>query len=213
MALIFVVAVVAAGGLFASNMGFKLNYQLFDSSNAGSNSGTSVLALPFNRQTGVDMASSLQTDIGFAAVANIQKFDESSDGLTAYTGRKGSPPDFALSAGEANFIKMISSTDYIVVGSHDPAAAISLEDSSDPGSNSGTNFFAYPYHSTSVTALDLMNDIGFASVANVQNFDPSNDGLTAFTGRKGSPPDFNLNPGNGYFIKMISTVGYVPSHY
>ena len=70
LALIVVVAVVAAGGLFASNMGFKLNYSLLDSSDAGSNSGTSILALPFNRQTGVDMASQLQTDIGFAAVAN-----------------------------------------------------------------------------------------------------------------------------------------------
>ena len=58
-----------------------------------------------------------------------------------------------------------------------------------------------------------MNDIGFASVANVQNFDTSTDGLALYTGRKGSPPNFNLDPGAGYFVKMNSTVSYVPSHY
>jgi len=209
--LALIVAVVAAGGIFASNMGFKLNYQLL-APGAGSNSGTSTIALPYNAQSGIVNASDLQNDIGFAAVANVQLFDEATDGLTSFTGRKGGGPDFPLVAGDANFIKMISAVDYIVVGSHDPSLSVSLE-AAGAGSNSGTNFFSYPYHSTSGLASELQNDIGFAAVANVQNFDPATDSLTSYTGRKGGGPDFSLNPGTGYFIKMISDVLYVPSHY
>ena len=82
------------------------------------------------------------------------------------------------------------------------------------GSNSGTNFFSAPYHTTSTTALDLMNDIGFASVQNIQRFLEATDGLETYTGRKGTPaPNFNLVPGEAYFIRMGSTVSYTPSHF
>lgn len=210
--LALVVAAVAAGGIFASNMGFKLNYQLL-ATGAGSNTGTNTMALPFNRQTGVDMASHLQNDIGFAAVANIQKFDESNDSLALFTGRKGGGPDFALGAGEANFVKMNSAVDYITVGSHDPSFAVDLDSAAEVDSNTGTNFYSYPYHSTSAMASDLQNDIGFAAVANIQDFDAASDSLALFTGRKGSGPDFPMTPGAGYFIKMNTTTSYVPSHY
>ncbi len=55
-------AIVAAGGLMASNMGFKLNYPLV-ASGAGSNSGTTTIGLPYNRQVGIDTASQLLADI------------------------------------------------------------------------------------------------------------------------------------------------------
>lgn len=207
-----IVALLAISGLIASNMGFKLNYRLESAAAAGSVSGTNVIALPYNAQSGVVTALDLMNDIGFTNVANVQRFVESNDGLETYTGRRGSPPIFNLVQGDGYFIKMNSGVDYIVVGSHDPSTAISL-DASGAGSISGTNFFALPYHSTAATALDLMNDIGFADVANVQRFVESNDGLETYTGRRGSPPIFNLVPGEAYFIKMNSTVAYVPSHY
>jgi len=203
--------VLAAGGLMASNMGFKLNYELL-ATGAGSASGTNTLALPYNRQSGLTTALDLMNDIGFASVQSVQQFVESSDSLASYTGRKGSPPNFNLVSGSSVFVKMSAPVNYIVVGSHDPALAISL-DATGAGSASGTNFFSYPYHSTSATALDLMNDIGFASVQSVQRFVESSDSLASYTGRKGSPPNFNLVPGEGYFVKMSSTVSYVPSHY
>ena len=212
-ALAVVAAIVFGCAAVASNMGFKFNYTLLNSADVGSNSGTSVLALPYYRADTINLASELQNSIGFADVANIQAFDKSDDSLTAFTGRKGSPPDFSLVSGEANFVKMINSTQYVIVGSHDPSFARMLLSSVDAGSNSGTNFYSYPYHSTAETAQQLMDDIGFADVANVQQFDRSNDSLTAYTGRKGSPVDFNLVPGEGYFVKMINTVSYTPSHY
>jgi len=206
-------ACVMASGLIASNMGFKLNYPLA-ATGAGSNSGTNVIALPFNRQSGVDTANALIGDIGLANIANVQRFLEATDGLETYTGRKGTPAaDFPLVAGEGYYVRMNAAVDYIIVGSHDPSQSVSL-DAVGAGSNSGTNFFSVPYHTTAVNALDLMNDIGFSSVTNVQRFLEATDGLETYTGRKGSPgPNFNLAPGEAYYIRMGSTVSYTPSHF
>jgi len=204
--------VLAAGGLLASNMGFKLNYPLQALQAGVSLSGTNTLALPDNRQAGVNAASSLMNDIGLANVTNVQKFLESNDGLQVYTGRKGAGPDFPLATGEGYFVKMSTTVNYIVVGSHDPSFANPLN-ALGGGSNSGTNFFSYPYHSTATTASALMNDIGLANVTNVQKFLKTTDGLQVYTGRKGAGPDFALIPGEAYFVKMSTTVNYVPSHY
>jgi hypothetical protein len=192
--------VLAAGGLLASNMGFKLNYPLQAISAGVSASGTSTIALPDNRQAGVNAASSLMNDIGLVNVANIQKFIESSDGLQLYTG-------------EGYFVKMNTTVNYIIVGSHDPSFANPLN-AVGGGSASGTNLFSYPYHSTATTASALMADIGLANVANVQKFLKASDGLQLYTGRKGTPgADFALVPGEAYFVKMNTTVNYIPSHY
>lgn len=205
--------VLIGGALLASNMGFKYNYTLLAGTDPGSNSGTNTIALPFFRADGINTAADLQNSVGFNEVSNIQRFEESTDALEAYTGRKGGGPDFPLVAGEAYFIKMSANVQYVIVGSHDPALAVDLDSGSEPDSNGGSNFYAYPYHSTADTAQALMDDIGFANVANVQRFVRSTDALESYTGRKGGGPDFNLVPGEGYFIKMLTTVSYVPSHY
>jgi hypothetical protein len=206
-----IVALLAIGGLVASNMGFKLNYRL-EAAGATSVSGTNMIGLPYNRQTGLVTANNLMNDIGLANVATVSRFLEANDGLYTYTGRRGSPADFNLAAGEGYLIKMNTGVDYIVVGSHDPSLAISL-DAAGAGSVSGTNMFAIPYHTTAATANDLMNDIGLANVATVSRFLEANDGLYTYTGRRGSPADFNLVPGEAYLLKMNNTVSYVPSHY
>ena len=214
MAVVTAVALTGSA-LVASNMGFKLNYTL----NAGpvlnvSKTGTNSLALPDNRQTGLNTAKNLMDDIGAASVQNVQKFIESSDGLQLYTGVKGSGPDFGLAAGEAVYVKVGANVNYIVVGSDDPAIAYSLN--AGPVLNvskTGTNFFAYNYHQTATSAKGLMDDIGAASVQNIQKFIKSSDGLQLYTGVKGSGPDFALTPGEGYYVKMGTTVNYIPSHY
>ena len=61
---------------------------------------------------------------------------------------------------------------------------------------------------------ELLSDIGgTAVVTNVQGFLEASDGLQVYTGVKGSDPDFNLVPGEAYFVRMGSTVNYVPSHF
>ena len=51
------VALLVAGGLFASNMGFKLNYRLDQTGDNNSFSGTSSIGLPYNQQTSLLKAS------------------------------------------------------------------------------------------------------------------------------------------------------------
>jgi hypothetical protein len=210
-------AVLGAGVLVASNMGFKLNYTLQASLAGVSNSGTNTIALPDNRQTGVNNAKNLMDDVTFLNVTNVQRFLEATDATETYTGRKsgGVAVPFALNSGEGYFIRMATTTNYIVVGSHNPAFSHTLNQALAGVSNSGTNFFAYPYHSTAANAKQLMDDIGFLNVTNVQRFLKATDATETYTGRKsgGVAVPFALNPGEAYFIRMATTVNYIPSHY
>lgn len=210
MAVVTAVALTGSA-LVASNMGFKLNYTL-SQAGAGSNSGTNTLALPDNRQTGLNDAKNLMDDIGSASVASVAKFLSTNDSLQTYTGRKGTGAVFSLASGEGYYVKMATSVNYIVVGSDDPALAYSLKQAG-VGSNSGTNFYSYNYHQTAADAKTLMDDIGSASVASVAKFLRSNDSLQTYTGRKGTGAVFTLTPGEAYYVKMATTVNYTPSHY
>ncbi len=205
--------VVMAGGLLASNMGFKLNYQMLQTTAGQSKSGTTTLALPDNRQTGLNTAKNLMDDVGLANVQNVSRFIKSTDGFQTYTGRKGSGPDFSLTSGEGVFVRMLTTVNYIVVGSDNPTLAYTLNATQAGVSKSGTNFFAYNYHQTAATSKGLMDDIGLANVQNVSRFIKSTDGYQTYTGRKGSGADFSLTPGEAYFVRMLTTVNYTPSHY
>lgn len=205
--------VLTAGGLLASNMGFKLNYTLNKAAAGVSKSGKNTLALPDNRQTGMTTAKNLMDDIGLTSVANVQRFLKVTDSFATYTGRIGSGANFNLNAGEGYFVKMNSDVNYIVVGSDDPALATTLDKAAVGVSKSGKNFFAYNYHQTAATAKALMDDIGLTSTANVQRFLKTTDSFATYTGRIGSGANFNLTPGEAYFIKMNTTVNYTPSHY
>jgi hypothetical protein len=216
-----VVTAVALTGsaLVASNMGFKLNYSL-DQTGAPvpggtSKSGTNVIALPDNRQSGLNTSIDLMNDIGFTGTANVQRFSELNVGLEVSSGRKGSPNlNFNLAAGEAYYVAMTTTTPYIIVGSDDPAITYQLNAIQAGVSKSGTNFYAYNYHQTAADSISLMNDIGFTGTANIQRFIENSNGLEVYTGRKGSPNlNFPLVPGEGYFVVMTATVNYAPSHY
>jgi len=205
--------VVMAGGLLASNMGFKLNYTLSATLAGTSKSGTNVLALPDLRQTGLNTAKNLMDDITLNNVVQVQKYIKSSDSTQTYTGRKGSGADFNLVSGEGLFVKMATATNYIVVGSDDPTLAYTLQATLAGTSKSGTNLYAYNYHQTAATAKGLMDDITLNNVVQVQKYIKSSDSTQTYTGRKGSGADFNLVPGEAYFVKMATTTAYTPSHY
>jgi uncharacterized protein YdeI (BOF family) len=208
-----VAAAVALTGsaLIASNMGFKLNYTL-SQSGGGSATGTNSLALPDNRQTGLADAKNLMDDIGFSQTGSIQKFLAATDTLQSYTGRKSGGTAFPLAAGEGLFVKMLTTVNYIVVGSDDPSLAYPLNQAG-VGSNSGTNFSAYNYHQTAADAKALIDDIGFAMTGSIQKFLKASDTLQSYTARKSGGTAFALVPGEAYFVKMLTTVNYTPSHY
>jgi len=199
----------------ASNMGFKLNYTLNATQAGVSKVGNNYVALPDNRQTGLNTSKTLMDDIGFANVASIAKYLKVSDTFQTYTGRKASPgADFGLASGEAYIIKMNTTVNAIVVGSDDPSTAYALNATQAGVSKAGNNYFAYNYHQTAGDSKQLMDDIGFANVASIAKYLKVSDTFQTYTGRKASPgANFTTTPGEGYIIKMNTTVNYTPSHY
>jgi len=212
-----VVAAVLAGGgaLLASNMGFKLNYTLNQTQAGVSVNGTNTISMPYNPQVGVTTAKALMDDIGSASVAQVQRYIKSANTLETYTGRAGTPNvNWTNLVGEGYFVRMNTTVNYIVVGSHNPTASVALNQTQGGVSVNGTNFFSFPYHHTAGTSKQLMDDIGSASVAQIQRYIKSANSLETYTGRAGTP---NVNwtnlVGEAYLIRMNTTVSYTPSHF
>ncbi len=207
--LIVAVALLGVGGLFASNMGFKLNYTMQNpASQGGTGIGANTLALPFNRQSGMNTAQDLINDIGSTSVVNVQRYIESSNSFQTRDSASG--PNFNLAAGEGYFVTMSADVNYIAVGSHGPTVQVSLDQPSG-GASIGANLYAPPYHQTASTAQELINDIGSTNVVNVQRYIESSNSYQ--TRDSASGPNFNLLPGEAYFVTMSTTVLYTPSHY
>jgi hypothetical protein len=208
--------VLAAGGVLASNMGFKLNYPLKKTAAGVSASGTNTLSLPDNRQANMDFAHDLFNDIGGKAqVTNVKRYIISNDTTVPYTGRNLANVDFPLSMGEGYFVVMVNDINYVVVGSHNPGVAVGLK-KGDGGvtSLSGTNFYSMPYNFTGTLAADLFNDIGGkAQVTSVKRYIISNDTTVPYTGRNLANTNFPLTPGEAYFVLMVNNINYIPSHY
>lgn len=216
-----------AGTLIASNMGFKLNYTLIGQGQAVpeggvSQDGTNELALPDNRQSGLNSAKTLLTDIG-ASAQNVQKLLRATNSVCTYTGVKGTPctTDFALNAGEGYRVKVgASNVSYVIVGSDNPSLTYTLigQGQAVPEggtSQDGTNSYAFQYHSTSATAKDILTELG-AGAQNVQKLLRATNSVCTYTGVKGTPctTNFNLTPGEAYRVKVgASNVSYTPSHY
>jgi hypothetical protein len=101
---------LVAGGLFASNMGFKLNYLMDAPTNNLSKTGQNNLALPFNQQTSLVTASDLRDDINTTAgnptaVTAISRFIRTDDGFVTYTGASDAT-NFTLTPGESYRIQL-----------------------------------------------------------------------------------------------------------
>lgn len=224
---VFVAAALAicvlstAGVLLASNMGFKLNYALTGPSGVGgAGTGKQLLSLPYFRQTGVDNAFQLMTDIGNGSVgpiASVSKYLKATDSLQVYQGRMGSGAPFALAAGEGYIVQMNTNVNYIIVGAHDPSTSIPLTGPAGAGgAGTGKQIVAPPYNATAANAFQLMTDIGggsVAPVASITKYLKPTDSLQVYQGRMGSGAPFALVPGEAYIVQMNSNVPYIASHY
>jgi len=208
---------LVAGGLYASNMAFKLNYTLLGDADPGSLNGFSTVALPFNQQTNLVNAGDLLTDIGgTAVVAQIQRFNPQSNGVDPYTGLSGTP--FTLLPAESYLVQLrpgVATRSYIIVGSHDPSKVVVFDGPGTNGSLSGFSFYAPPYHAISTDAGALLTELGgTAAVAQIQRFNKASNGVDPDTGLSGTP--FALVPGEGYFVQLrpgVPSVQFIPAHY
>lgn len=196
LVVIAVACVVAAGGLLASNMGFKLNYPL-TAQGVGSNTGRQCLGLPFNRQVGIDTAEQLYNDIG---AFSIERFDSATDTNAAYPGS-----NFPLDAGAGYLVRVLSDGNYIAVGSHDPSLELQFLAQDVGVSNTGRTRYAPPYHGVAADAEALLGEIGAFSI---ERFDAATDTNAAYPGS-----NFPIEPGNCYLVRVLSDTNYIPAHY
>ena len=227
--LVLAVGVVAAAiltvqSITASNMGFKLNYTLVKAGDAvtggTSLSGRQLIALPDNRQSGLNNAKNMIDDIGLAATQRVERYRASTDLFEFYTGRVlAGQTNFALAAGEGYRVRMNSTVNYIMVGSDDPAAIYTLAKAGDAVPAGGTSLtgrqlYAYNYHQTAVNAKNLLDEIGLANTQRVERYLTTTDLFAFYTGRVlAGQTNFTLTPGEAYRIRMNTTVAYTPSHY
>lgn len=218
-----VVALVLCSGsvLLASNMGFKLNRLLQKPLVGTSKTGQHFLALPYFRQTGLNKAGDLYLDMGGSPyIQRVTRLLEATDLVQSYTG-VGAVNNFNLEDGVGYQIQIKSTApgdlNYIVVGSHNPALAVSLDKPSVGVSKTGVNWFAMPYNFTGAKAGDLYNDIGgSAFVQRVTRLLTATDLVQSYTG-VAAVNNFTLDPGVAYIIQIKSTapstVNYIASHY
>ncbi len=215
---IFVSTVIVAGGITASNMGFKVRYQLVGSPQP-SLSGTNFIGLPYVPKPSLKTARDLFLDIGVDHVQIISQYirnESSSQLFEFYTFGGGTiPPNgWDLVPGEALIVKVGSQKLYGLVGSHDSTYEIELIGSASPNSHDGSNFVAVPYHTTARTARDLFLEIG-GSIQIINKHRPIDDQFEfyAFGGGSVPPNGWDLVPGDGYLIKIGSDQTWHPSHY
>jgi hypothetical protein len=123
--------------------------------------------------------------------------------------------NFALTGGESYRVRTTADRNYIIVGSHDPVKNITLKGPASGVSATGTNEYAYPYHSTAINCDNLAVEIGGFSpggpVASVQNLNVLNNTYTLCTSSRTN--NFSLVAGTGYRVRVTADKTIVPSHY
>lgn len=232
VATVGVIAVLVAGGLFASNMGFKLTYTLQNAQNTGGNndslSGRNTLSLPYIPMTTLvdvlDLCQDINSVGGAGSINNIARLDPVTNALVPYD-CVSNVNFFTLVPQEAYEVQMNTTVVYPIVGSHDPTYTVTLTEPSGtlpPAlgggvSQSGRNFWAYPYHSTAANAKDLCDEVnlvgGSGTVNNIAKLNPVTNALVPYD-CVASTGFFSLTPGEGYTIQVNTPVtGWIPNHY
>ncbi len=208
VAVTLVAALILAGGILASNMGFRRVLQL-KAADGGeeSLSGVNRLGLPYVPQPGMVTVADLWDDMVAQGVEiqEIRRYDSATDQEIVYFDGQ---PDFPLQPGAGYLVKVGSDHDYTVMGSHSPGASLTLHGPG-PQSANGTHMIALPYHALARTASDLFKEIGSASIVNVQKYDPATDAYQVYAA---GLQDFPLVPGDVAKVKVSSRVDFVPAH-
>lgn len=203
-----IIVLIVAGGLMASNMGFRILHS-FKGPDGGveSLSGMNTLGLPYNMKPGLETVADLWDDLlaQDVMVLEIRRYDTATGVEIVYTDGQ---PDFPLTPGEGYFVRVANDGEYTIQGSHSPGTSVVLYGPG-PNSESGQHFITIPYHALARTASDLFKEIGSPPMLQIQRYDSATDQYAVYaTGL----PDFALVPGEAYGVKVSSRVDYIPAH-
>jgi hypothetical protein len=208
-----VLLVVLSGTLLASNMGFKLNYNLTNSGTVQTN----WVSLPYFYLTAPVTAEMACDDIGgtCATLGNciVGHWVEATDTDVYWSCQTAKGTPFTITAGEAIYVKVNAPEAWTVVGSHDPSLNISM-------TNTGTvqtNWISVPYHTTALNAEDLCDQIGgtCATLGNciVGHWVETSDTDVYWSCQTAKGTPFSLTTGEGVYVKVNTPASFIPAHY
>jgi hypothetical protein len=208
-AVAIVAVLILAGGIVASNMGFRIVRPL-KAADGGveSLSGVNSLGLPYVPKPGLATVADLWDDLVVAQgvdVLEIRRYDPITGQEVVYTDGES---DFPLQPGEGYLVQVGSDHDYTILGSHNPGAVLILHGPG-PDSVNGTQVITMPYHALARNASDLFKEIGSPPIVNIQRYDSPTDQYAVYAA---GLADFPLVPGEAYRVKVSSRVDYVPAH-
>jgi hypothetical protein len=212
---ISVLVLVAFLGLssaaLASNMGFKLTYAL-----GGTNSYQNWISLPYNYAG--NTAADLFTDLGGDAFVYYVSYWDEAAGVNIFYFGYDAPPDsvnFTLDETKSYLVGVWASTNFVIVGSHNPSAVVQLS-----GTNSYQNWISVPYHTTASNAAalfsEIQGDLGDPGDLYYISYWDEAAGINVFYFGYVAPPDsvnFALSPGQGILVGVFNAGTWTPAHY
>ncbi len=200
--LLIVPALLLVGHLVASNVGYRIVYELKAPPDAAN--GTNWLALPYKNKPGLIDAEDLFNDLGGATtVESIARYLPQTNTFAVFTG--GPENNFTLVPGEGIRIVMKATVQYEIFGSHIPQQVVAL-----PGpeeSFAGSSWLALPYNAQVTTASELMDEIGPSMVDEIQRYIRTTGSFQVYSGTGGN---FSLEKGEAYLVLVNQSVQYVP---
>lgn len=187
--------VLAAGGIAtASNMGFK-----FVKAYTGGGV-TNTLSLPYFQSQFTNFNTLFDDITGATAVCRINLNESRDCWLGNFTGS----PVIAINTQDGYTVATSAATTQVLVGSHNPALALTLT------GGGQTNFKSIPYHMTYTTSRGIYNDItGATSVCRLNPNESRDCWLGDFTGS----PNWVPTIGIGVIIATAANTTWVPDHY
>ena len=184
-ALMLIVSLVAIG----SNMGFKISIPL----TAGY---SNYVSIPFYNSYTTD--NSMFSDI--TGCTAVSRWNNATGLWQNYLGGRTSL--YNIAAGEAYVVTVSSTTNWIVVGSHNPSLGVAL-------TAGYSNYVSVPYHTTKTNDNALFSEI--PGCTGVSRWNNATGLWQNYLGGRTSL--FNITPGEGYVITVSGTTSWTPAHY
>jgi len=189
----------------SSNMGFKLS-QTLDASI------TKYVSIPYYNSYGTQTAQLLRNDIYLAcgSTGTLHTYTWNGSAWQRYSGGGVGQVNFALTPGIGyQVFSSVGTTNWVVVGSHNPATTIPLV-------ASVTKYVSVPYHTTATTAQLLRNEIYLAcrSTGTLHVYNWNGSAWQRYSGGGVGQVNFAITPGIAYQVfSSVGAAGWVPNHY
>lgn len=221
MAVVLVAAtmLIAGGVAVASNTGFKINKPLALA--GGGNIGNNWTSIPYFHPytNGAALCSQLGLVSTGVTRAAMLKIDPVTGAAVSGTCGQASANTFTWAQGQGVRIRNAGTgapASAIVVGSHNPAASLTIPDSG--AGNIGSFWFGVPYHTTAITAADLCTSIGLTSTGvlrgSVGRLNAATGGFTSASCGQAAAAALTLVLGEAVRLREPNgPISFVPSHF